>query len=169
MTMATRAKPPGVDRLELPCRFASSDRIGDRNDLGSQSSARSIGAAFGPAGWTNSPNGIWPLQALNFFMADIQAGIGPFLGVFLLAHGWESGMIGTVMTIGGVAGMIMTDAGRRDDRRHHAQARLCHHSRHLHRHRLRRHTCSRRVSGWWPHRRSRPRSRAPRSCLPSPA
>jgi MFS family permease len=55
-----------------------------------------------------SPKGIWPLQSLNFFMADMQAGIGPFLGVFLLAHGWESGLIGTVMTIGGIAGMIMT-------------------------------------------------------------
>ena len=41
-------------------------------------------------------------------MADMQAGIGPFLGVFLLAHGWESGLIGSVMTIGGVAGMLMT-------------------------------------------------------------
>jgi MFS family permease len=41
-------------------------------------------------------------------MADMQAGIGPFLGVFLLAHGWQSGWIGTVMTIGGIAGMIMT-------------------------------------------------------------
>lgn len=51
---------------------------------------------------------VWPLQSLNFFMADIQAGIGPFLGVFLLAHGWESGLIGSVMTIGGVAGMLMT-------------------------------------------------------------
>jgi MFS family permease len=51
---------------------------------------------------------IWPLQALNFFMADMQAGIGPFLGVFLLAHGWRSGLIGSVMTIGGVAGMLMT-------------------------------------------------------------
>jgi MFS family permease len=48
------------------------------------------------------------LQALNFFMADLQAGIGPFLGIFLLAHGWKSGPIGTVMTIGGVAGMIVT-------------------------------------------------------------
>ncbi len=52
--------------------------------------------------------GLRPLEALNFFMADMQAGIGPFLGVFLLAHGWESGLIGTVMTIGGVAGMVMT-------------------------------------------------------------
>ena len=49
-----------------------------------------------------------PLLALNFFMADMQAGIGPFLGVFLLAHGWESGWIGTVMTAGGIAGMLMT-------------------------------------------------------------
>ena len=51
---------------------------------------------------------IWPLLALNFFMADMQAGIGPFLGVFLQAHGWQAGLIGTVMTIGGVAAMIMT-------------------------------------------------------------
>jgi MFS family permease len=51
---------------------------------------------------------IRPLEALNFFMADLQAGIGPFLGIFLLAHGWKSGPIGTVMTIGGVAGMLLT-------------------------------------------------------------
>ena len=57
---------------------------------------------------TGQAKGLWPLQALNFFMADMQAGIGPFLGVFLLAHGWQSGLIGSVMTIGGVAGMIMT-------------------------------------------------------------
>ncbi|TWR30944.1 MFS transporter [Mucilaginibacter pallidiroseus] len=48
------------------------------------------------------------LESLNFFMADLQAGVGPFLGIFLLAHGWKSGLIGSVMTIGGVAGMIMT-------------------------------------------------------------
>ena len=54
------------------------------------------------------PRGLWPLMSLNFLMADMQAGIGPFLGVFLLAHGWGSGLIGTVMTVGGVAGMVMT-------------------------------------------------------------
>src|SRR3979411_1882368 len=54
------------------------------------------------------PRVIAALLSLNFFMADIQAGIGPFLSVFLLAHGWESGLIGTVMTVGGIAGMIMT-------------------------------------------------------------
>jgi MFS family permease len=48
------------------------------------------------------------LQALNFFMADFQAGIGPFLGVFLQQKGWTPGPIGSVMTVGGVAGMLMT-------------------------------------------------------------
>jgi len=39
-------------------------------------------------------------------MADMQAGIGPFLGVFLLAHGWHAGPIGSVMSVGAVAGML---------------------------------------------------------------
>ncbi len=57
---------------------------------------------------TGKVEGRSALQALNFFMADMQAGVGPFLGVFLSAHGWRTGPIGTVMTLGGVAGMIVT-------------------------------------------------------------
>lgn len=53
-------------------------------------------------------SGIVPLLVLNFFIADMQAGIGPFLGVFLLTHHLKSGLIGSVMTIGGVAGMLVT-------------------------------------------------------------
>lgn len=60
------------------------------------------------AGPSPVPKGPWALLGLSFFMADFQAGIGPFLGVFLLAHGWQSGLIGTVMTFGGVAGMLMS-------------------------------------------------------------
>jgi MFS family permease len=52
------------------------------------------------------PPGRNALEALSFFMADMQAGIGPFLGVLLLAHGWRAGAIGTVMSIGAVAGML---------------------------------------------------------------
>ena len=48
------------------------------------------------------------LEGLNFFMADVQAGIGPFLGVFLQARGWHPQAIGTVMTLGGIAGMLAT-------------------------------------------------------------
>ena len=48
------------------------------------------------------------LESLNFFMADVQAGIGPFLGVFLQGKSWGTGAIGSVMTIGGIAGMLAT-------------------------------------------------------------
>ncbi|MGJ4946584.1 MFS transporter [Bradyrhizobium sp. HKCCYLS1011] len=51
---------------------------------------------------------LWPLLAVNFFMADMQSGIGPFLGVFLIERGWTSGLIGTAMSIGNVAGMLIT-------------------------------------------------------------
>lgn len=73
------------------------------------------------------------LEALNFFMADMQAGIGPYLGVFLLAHGWQSGLICTVMTLDGVAGMLVTGAGGRPHLWERQQAALCRHPRHLHR------------------------------------
>jgi MFS family permease len=55
--------------------------------------------------WRAHP-GRTALEGLSFFMADMQAGIGPFLGVFLLAHGWTAGPIGTAMSIGAVAGML---------------------------------------------------------------
>jgi MFS family permease len=48
------------------------------------------------------------LNALNFFMADVRSGLGPFLGVFLQERHWSPAEIGLVMTIGGVAGMIVT-------------------------------------------------------------
>jgi hypothetical protein len=46
------------------------------------------------------------LLVRNFFMTDMQAGIGP--GVFLQAQGWTSGLIGTALTLGNVAGMLMS-------------------------------------------------------------
>lgn len=55
-----------------------------------------------------SNRALFSLCALNFFMADVQAGIGPFLGVFLQRHGWQTGSIGSVMTAGGIVGMLAT-------------------------------------------------------------
>jgi predicted MFS family arabinose efflux permease len=51
---------------------------------------------------------LWPLLGVNFFMADMQSGIGPFVGVFLAQRGWDAGLIGTAMTIGNIAGMLIT-------------------------------------------------------------
>lgn len=55
---------------------------------------------------SRTPRGRRFLHALNFFMADMQAGMGPFLGVFLQGKGWQTGQIGQVMTLGGLAGML---------------------------------------------------------------
>jgi len=48
------------------------------------------------------------LGALNFFMADVRDGLGPFLGVYLQAKDWSPSEIGTVMTIGGLATVAAT-------------------------------------------------------------
>ncbi|WP_366510624.1 MFS transporter [uncultured Pseudacidovorax sp.] len=70
--------------------------------------AASANAAVGDASGGDKRRATRALCALNFFMADMQAGIGPFLGVFLQQRGWQPGAIGSVMTVGGVAGMLMT-------------------------------------------------------------
>ena len=46
------------------------------------------------------------LYAVNFFMADMSAGMGPFLGVLLASRGWSTGAIGTVITLGAIVGMV---------------------------------------------------------------
>jgi MFS family permease len=51
---------------------------------------------------------LFALGALNFFMADVQAGLGPFLGVFLQERHWSPAEIGFVMTVGGISGMVVT-------------------------------------------------------------
>jgi MFS family permease len=48
------------------------------------------------------------LNALNFFMADVRDGLGPFLGVFLQSKHWSPNEIGTVMTVGGLAAVATT-------------------------------------------------------------
>ncbi|AVO34801.1 MFS transporter [Ottowia oryzae] len=48
------------------------------------------------------------LCGLNFFASDVRDGLGPFLGVFLMAHGWQADGIGYVMSAAGIAGMLAT-------------------------------------------------------------
>jgi MFS family permease len=44
------------------------------------------------------------LDGLNFLMADVQGGLGPFLSVYLRhTQQWGSGNIGLVMAVGGIA------------------------------------------------------------------
>ena len=48
-----------------------------------------------------------PLDWLNFFLADVKDGVGPFLAIYLLSsQHWEPGKIGLVMTIAGIATVV---------------------------------------------------------------
>ena len=42
------------------------------------------------------------LEATNFFLADVQTGLGPFLAAYLAGAGWKPGRVGTALTIGGI-------------------------------------------------------------------
>jgi MFS family permease len=47
------------------------------------------------------------LDWLNFFLADVKDGLGPFLAIFLTSsQHWEPGRAGIVLTIGGLATVI---------------------------------------------------------------
>ncbi len=48
------------------------------------------------------------LCGLNFFISDVRDGLGPFLGVFLMAHGWEADDIGYLMGATGMVGILVT-------------------------------------------------------------
>jgi MFS family permease len=52
------------------------------------------------------------LEATNFFLADVQTGLGPFLAAYLAGAGWEPGRVGMALTIGGIITVVLqTPAG----------------------------------------------------------
>src|SRR5215469_9026759 len=53
------------------------------------------------------------LDAVNFFLADVHGGLGPYLAVYLLTvREWREGQIGIVLSIAGIAGVLaQTPAG----------------------------------------------------------
>jgi MFS family permease len=58
------------------------------------------------------------LDALNFFLADVRDGLGPYLAIYLLTEQkWDQARIGVVMSIAALAGIIaQTPAGALIDR-----------------------------------------------------
>lgn len=56
-------------------------------------------------------------DALNFFLADVRDGLGPYLAIYLVAvrgpaHGWNEATVGVVLTIAGIVGLLaQTPAG----------------------------------------------------------
>ena len=66
----------------------------------------------------------YSLDAVNFFLADVRQGLGPYLAIYLLTERhWAEDQIGFVMTIATVCGLIMqTPAGALTDSSHAKRA-----------------------------------------------
>ncbi len=47
------------------------------------------------------------LQSSNFFLADVQTGLGPFLAAYLAGAGWDPGRVGVVITLGGIISVVL--------------------------------------------------------------
>lgn len=68
------------------------------------------------------PSANRPLDALNFFLADVRDGLGPYLAIYLLvvrgpSHGWNEATVGMVLTVAGIVGLLsQTPAGGLIDR-----------------------------------------------------
>jgi MFS family permease len=56
---------------------------------------------------------IGPLDGLNFFLADVRDGLGPYLAIYLLTvRHWDEASIGVVMSVAGIAAVAAnTPAG----------------------------------------------------------
>src|ERR1700679_2269392 len=63
---------------------------------------------------------IHALEATNFFLADVQTGLGPFLAAYLAGAGWDPGRVGVALTVGGaVTVLLQTPASGLVDRVRH--------------------------------------------------
>ena len=49
-----------------------------------------------------------PLDCLNFFLADVKGGLGPYIGIFLLTQqNWNQAEIGILATVAGIVGLAV--------------------------------------------------------------
>jgi MFS family permease len=61
---------------------------------------------------TPSKRSLRGLDWLNFLLADVQTGVGPFLAIYLADYHWNAERVGLTLTIGGIAGIVsQTPAG----------------------------------------------------------
>lgn len=64
-----------------------------------------------------SQQSLHALEAANFFLADVQTGLGPFLAAYLSSAGWNPGRIGLALTLSGIVSVVLqTPAGALVDR-----------------------------------------------------
>src|SRR6202140_2808773 len=65
------------------------------------------------------------LEWLNFFLADVQTGLGPFLAAYLASNGWHPDRVGFALTFGGLVTVaLQTPAGAAIDAVHRKRTLL---------------------------------------------
>lgn len=65
------------------------------------------------------------VEWLNFFLADVQTGLGPFLAAYLASSGWNPARVGYALTFGGLVSVAMqTPAGAAIDAVHRKRTLL---------------------------------------------
>jgi predicted MFS family arabinose efflux permease len=73
-----------------------------------------VGKPEGSTETTGSPSRrtLCALDWLNFLLADVQTGVGPFIAIYLAGYKWNEEQVGLALTIGGIAGILtQTPAG----------------------------------------------------------
>src|ERR1700748_1115271 len=69
-----------------------------------------------PRDGSSSPRNPRALDLLNFFVADVQTGFGPFVAVYLTTHKWTQVQIGFALTLGTIVALVsQIPAGARVD------------------------------------------------------
>src|ERR1700678_4777212 len=65
-----------------------------------------------------SSTSLWAPDGLNFFLADVRDGMGPFLGTFLREHHhWDAGRVGIALAASQIGTVLaQTPAGALVDR-----------------------------------------------------
>ena len=65
------------------------------------------------------------LDRLNFLLADVQGGVGPFLAIYLWSsQGWDATHVGVIMTIAGIATGVARRGHGLDTRRQSHSGRI---------------------------------------------
>ena len=65
------------------------------------------------------------LEWLNFFLADVQTGLGPFLAAYLASSGWNPARVGYALTFGSLVAVAMqTPAGAVIDAVHRKRCQI---------------------------------------------
>src|SRR5262245_54956813 len=49
---------------------------------------------------------LYALDWLNFFLAALLTGFGPFVGLYLADRGWVPANVGLILTVSGLAGLL---------------------------------------------------------------